>query len=429
MTCIDANGMPLFALVDCNNFYASCERVFNPSLEGKPIVVLSNNDGCVIARSNEAKALGIKMGEPYFKSRELMEKNKVVVFSSNYELYGDMSARVMQTLLLHTPILENYSIDEAFLDLAGFREPVAHAAELRRIVKQWTGIPVSVGIGPTKTLSKVANRIAKKAMKEIGVCGLLSPEEIGAALAKFPVEDVWGIGRQGSALLARNGIQTAAQFREMSDVWIRKNMHIVGLRIAWELRGIKCHELEVAPPAKKSICVSRSFSHRLCDMNSVREALLTHSARAGEKLRANKLLAKRMVVFMHTSPHAPNEPFHYAKMPFKLPYPTNDTMDISHFAIHALEQIFAPGHRYMKCGLELSEMVDEGAENLELFTIERKDRSLALMKAMDELNQKMGRNTVVFAGSGLKREWFTKRDLRSPRYTTDMNELLVAHAD
>lgn len=419
----------MFALVDCNNFYASCERVFNPSLEGRPIVVLSNNDGCVIARSNEAKELGIKMGEPYFKGRDLMEKNSVVVLSSNYELYGDMSSRVMQTLLLHTPVLENYSIDEAFLDLTGFADPLAHAAELRRVVRQWTGIPVSVGIGPTKTLSKVANRIAKKALSHIGVCGLLNAEDITKALAVFPVDDVWGIGRQLANLLAKNGVRTAGEFRDMPDRWIRKNMHVVGLRIAWELRGIKCHELELAPPPKKSICVSRSFSHRLTDIDSVREALLTHAARAGEKLRKNRLLAKRLLVFLHTSPFAPDEPFSYGKMPFNLPSPTNDTLVISHFARLALENIFLPGHRYMKCGLELSEMVEEGTENLELFPAPRAGRSEALMHAIDVLNQKMGRNTVVFAGSGLSRDWYTKRDLRSPRYTTDMNELLVAYAD
>ncbi len=419
----------MFALLDCNNFYASCERVFNPSLEGKPIVVLSNNDGCVIARSNEAKALGIKMGEPYFKGRELMEKNNVVVFSSNYELYGDMSARVMETLLLHTPVVENYSIDEAFLDLDGFADPIAHAVELRRIVKQWTGIPVSVGIGPTKTLSKVANRIAKKALAHVGVCGLLTPQDIAVALADFPVEDVWGIGRQYANLLAGHGIKTAGEFCKMPDPWIRKSMHIVGLRIACELRGIQCHELEITPPAKKSICVSRSFSHRLTEMGSVREALLTHAARAGEKLRKNKLLAKRMVVFLHTSPHAPDEPFYYGKMPLKLPSPTNDTLDISHFAVMALEQIFKPGHRYMKCGLELSEMVEDGAENLELFTPGGTERRLALMKAVDELNQKMGRNTVAFAGSGMSRDWYTKRDLRSPRYTTALDELVIAYAN
>lgn len=419
----------MFALVDCNNFYASCERVFNPSLEGRPIVVLSNNDGCVIARSNEAKALGIKMGEPYFQSRELMEKNNVVVLSSNYELYGDMSSRVMQTLLLHTPILENYSIDEAFLDLTGFPDPLAHAAELRRIVRQWTGIPVSVGIGPTKTLSKVANHIAKKAMAQVGVCGLLTADEIAKALSVFPIGDVWGIGRQLALLLAKHGVSTAGEFREMPDRWIRKNMHVVGLRIAWELRGIKCHELEVSPPPKKSICVSRSFSHRLTDIDSVREALLTHAARAGEKLRKNRLLAKRMLVFLHTSPFAKDEPFYYGKMPFNLPSATNDTLDINHFALMALERIFRPGHRYMKCGLELSEMVEQGAENLELFTAPRTERSESLMKAIDVLNHKMGRNTVVFAGSGLSRDWYTKRDLRSPRYTTDINELLVAYAD
>ena len=391
--------------------------------------MLSNNDGCIIARSNEAKALGIKMGDPYFKGREVIEKNKVVVFSSNYELYGDMSSRVMQTLLLHTPLLENYSIDEAFLELEGFQNPLSHATELRRVVKQWTGIPVSVGVAPTKTLSKVANHIAKKRLSAIGVCGLITPEEITAGLLEFPIGDVWGIGRQWAIFLAGHGITTAEQFRQMPDSWIRKNMHVVGLRIAWELRGIKCHELEFEPPAKKSICVSRSFSQRLTHIEQIREALLTHTARAGEKLRHNKLLAKRMVVFMHTSPHAQNETFHYAKLPFKLPFATNDTMELSHYCVMALNQLFQTGHRYMKCGLELMDIVEEGTENLDLFSANRNPRSQALMQALDKLNQKMGRNTVVFSCFVINRDWNTKRDLRSPRYTTDRHELFPAYAN
>lgn len=419
----------MFALVDCNNFYASCERVFNPSLEGKPIVVLSNNDGCIIARSNEAKALGIKMGDPYFKMRDLIEKNNVIVFSSNYELYGDMSSRVMQTLQLHTPLLENYSIDEAFLELDDFFDPISHAIDLRRTVRQWTGIPVSIGIAPTKTLSKVANHIAKKVLVDVGVCGLQTPDEITVACAKFPIGDVWGIGRQWAKFLAGHGINTADDFRRQPDNWIRKNMHVVGLRIAWELRGIKCHELELAPPPKKSICVSRSFSERLTTVEAVREALLTHTARAGEKLRHNGLLAKHMMVFLHTSPHAQNEPFDYGKVGFKLPFYTNDTLELSRYSNKALDVLFKPGHRYMKCGLEMSDMAAVGAENLDLFESMRNPRREALMTALDRINHKMGRNTIAFAGSGIERNWFTKRDLRSPRYTTSRHELFTALAN
>ena len=418
----------MFALVDCNNFYASCERVFNPRLEGKPIVVLSNNDGCIIARSNEAKALGIKMGEPLFKCRETIEKNKVFVFSSNYELYGDMSARVMQTLLLHTPLLENYSIDEAFLDLTGFDNPISHGTELRRLVRKWTGIPVSVGIAPTKTLSKVANHIAKKILVKVGVCGLLTDEEITDALSRFPIGDVWGIGRQWGRFLTEQGITTALQFSQLPDSWIRKHMHVVGLRIAWELRGIKCHELEFSPPPKKSICVSRSFSQRLTHKEQIREALLTHTARAGEKLRRNNLLANRMLVFMHTSPHAKNERFHYAKLPLKLPFATNDTMELCHYTMLALDHVFQAGHRYMKCGIELSDIVPVGGDNHDLFSSSRNQRSASLMKTIDTLNQKMGRNTVAFAGAGIKRDWNTKRDLKSPCYTTSREDLMVAYA-
>ena len=261
------------------------------------------------------------------------------------------------------------------------------------------------------------------------MCVLSTPEEIETALSIFPVGDVWGIGRQLARFLEGHGITTADQFRRMPDAWIRKHMHVVGLRIAWELRGIKCHELEFEPPPKKSICVSRSFSQRLTRIEQIREAMLTHTARAGEKLRYNGLLAQRMMVFMHTSPHTPNEPFYYAKMPFKLPFATNDTMELSHYAVMALDQMFQPGHRYMKCGVEMMDIVPVGAENLDLFSASRNPRNAALMQTLDKLNQRMGRNTVKFGGSGIARDWNTKRDLRSPRYTTDRGELFIVHAN
>jgi DNA polymerase V len=293
----------MLALVDCNNFYASCERVFDPSLRTKAVVVLSN-DGCIVARSAEAKALGLQMGEPYFKVRELLERHKVAVFSSNYALYGDMSQRVMKTLQQFSPEVEIYSIDEAFLNLQAFRDLPGLARQIRETVRQWTGLPVSVGIAPTKTLAKVANDTAKKKAGYNGVCVLDTPEVWEPLLNEFEVGEVWGIGPQYKELLNKHGVNTALEFSRLPETWLRKHMSVVGARTAQELRGQPCNELELHADPKKGITVSRSFGKRITEFPELEQALAAYISRAGEKLRREKLLAKHMLVFMHTSPFA-----------------------------------------------------------------------------------------------------------------------------
>jgi len=412
----------MFAIVDCNNFYASCERVFVPRLRGKPIVVLSNNDGCIIARSNEAKALGYKMGDVYFQVKERLRKDGVFVFSSNYALYGDMSRRVMQTLEAFAPEMEIYSIDEAFLDLTGFRDLLAHGQRLRATVRQHTGIPVGVGIAPTKTLAKVANFTAKKQPQYNGVCVLESPTHWEPILAALPVGEVWGIGRQHEKRLHAQGVTTAFEFSQLSDTWLRKNMSVVGLRTAQELRGIPCNELKPEADARKSVTVSRSFGQRITELQGLEEALATYVMRAGEKLREQKLVAKHMLVFANTNPHAIDrvkDPYYAPQLAFELPRHTSFTPELLHYASHALRAMFKPGFRYMKCGVILTDIVPEGFETRDLFQTRDTAKDARLMRALDALNAKQGRGTVFFASAGIERPWNMSAALRSPAYTTD----------
>ena len=386
----------MFALVDCNNFYASCERVFNPKITRSPVIVLSNNDGCVIARSNEAKALGFKMGDPYFKVRTIAERHGVAVFSSNYTLYGDMSSRVMDTLGRFAPEVEIYSIDEAFLNLAGMPEQSLPglAADIRRTVRQWTGIPVSVGLGATKTLAKAANHIAKKDPAAAGVWIIGDEASRRASLARLAVGDVWGIGRQWARFLEGNGIATALELSRQPDDWLRRHLNVIGLRTATELRGTPCIPLELAPPAKKGLVVSRMFGKRLTELEPIRQALIAYVSRAGEKLRTGGLAARHMIVFLHNSPFATNEAYYSKGAGFRLAYPTSDTTELIRHAAAALERIYRPGFHYTKCGVMLDELVPEGSGQRDLFDGRDKDRSRRLMDALDTVNRRMGRDTV-----------------------------------
>jgi DNA polymerase V len=416
----------MFALVDCNNFYASCERVFNPTLTRRPIVVLSNNDGCVIARSNEAKALGFKMGDPLFKVRPVIERHNVAVFSSNYTLYGDMSSRVMQTLQQFAPEVEIYSIDEAFLNLAGFDpcQLADLAQRIRRTVKQWTGIPVSVGIGPTKTLAKAANRLAKKDPAAAGVWLIATEEARQDALTRLPVGDVWGIGHRWAAFLEDNGIGTAAAFSQQPDSWIRKHLNVIGLRTATELRGIPCIPLELAPPPRKGLVVSRMFGRKLTAFEPVKEALVAYVTRAGEKLRRDNLLARHMVVFLQNSPFATAEPFYSNSASFQLPHATSDTAELITHACNALRPIFRPGFHYAKCGVMLTELVADGSQQRDLFDTRDQDRSRKLMTALDTVNRRMGRDTLFYAGSGIRRDWKAFANMKTQHFTTDWGKML-----
>lgn len=422
----------MFALVDCNNFYASCERAFNPKLRGRPIVVLSNNDGCVIARSAEAKALGIDMGGPYFKIKEILTRHNVAVFSSNYTLYGDMSARVMETLSQFSPDMEIYSIDEAFLGLKGFNDLPAHAEKIRATVRQWTGIPVSVGIAPTKTLAKLANQTAKKNAAYNGSCVLDTPATWLPILAKFEVRNIWGIGGQYAKMLQGHGVDTALKFAQLPDTWLRKNMSVVGLRTAQELRGISCIELELHADPKKGITVSRSFGRRITAYTELQEALASYVSRAGEKLRRENLQAKHMLVFMHTSPHATDkvkDPFYAPQMSFALPQHTNYTPELVHYAVWSLRKMYKPGYRYMKCGVILTDLVETGKATLDLFDTRDTGQQAELMKAMDKLNSRWGQRTAFYAASGVKREWVGASSLRSRNFTTDWNSLMQVRTD
>ncbi len=417
---------PTFALVDCNNFYVSCERVFNPRLTGEPVVVLSNNDGCIIARSNEAKALGIGMGVPLFKVRDLIKAHGVHVYSSNYALYGDMSQRVMETLSRFTPDIEIYSIDEAFLDLSGFRRRglTDYGRSIRSTVRRWTGIPVSVGIAKTKTLAKIANRIAKKSQKAGGVLDLTDSPYLSPALAMTEVGDIWGIGRRYAAFLRGIGINNALELRDAPEEIIRKKMGVNGLRILQELRGASCYPLEESPPPKKEITVSRSFKHPLGGRTDVGEAVAAFTSRAAEKLRAAHLEANILVVFLMTNPYHRESRF-FNMETIRLPFATSNTTELIRYAHKALDMIYREGYRYKKAGVVFRDLTSDSHTQMTLFAENREKHSNEIMRAFDSINRRFGSNTVRYAatGSTTNQKWKTVAEWRSPSYTTNWDQL------
>ena len=410
-----------FAIVDCNNFYASCERVFNPKLEGKPLVVLSNNDGCVVAASAEAKALGLTLGTPAFKNEELFTRNNVHIFSSNYTLYGDLSARVMETLRQFSPDVEVYSIDEAFLELTGMEHIDLQklGRRIKKTVQKWTGIPVSVGIAPTKTLAKVANRASKKNTEFDGVCILDNDEEIKRVLEKVEVDDIWGVGWQYAKMLKRNSIYNAYQLRSVHHDWAQKKMTIMGLNMVRELQGIPCFKIEEAPPPKKAIVCSRSFGRPVEDLGELKEALASYVTRAGEKLRSQNSVASMIQVFMGTN-HFKDEPQYSNHTIFELPVPTAYTPDLIHFALQNIERIYRKGYRYKKVGVMLAGIYRDSEHQLHLFEKQKYDKKQKeLMRRIDEMNVRMGKDTISYGASGIKRPWKMRRQKLSPSYTTD----------
>ncbi len=422
--------MPLFALVDCNNFYASCERVFNPRLAGKPVIVLSNNDGCVVARSNEAKALGIAMGVPEFQIRPLIHAHKIQVFSSNYTLYGDMSQRVMETLQQFSPEVEVYSIDEAFLSLSGFesRNLTEYGRTIRATVKQWTGIPVSVGIAETKTLAKIAGHLAKRSPDAAGVCDLTAYQERDGLLANIPVTEVWGIGPSYAKRLMQHGITSALALRQADDQWIRKQMGVVGLRTVHELRGISCLPLEQCPPTKQGITCSRSFGKPVTTLAEMREAVAAYTARAAEKLRGEQLAASTLTVFLTTNPFT-DEPQYSNSLTCRLPVATDATLELLRTALHGLETLYRDGYRYKKAGVMLLELVPVSQVQANLFDQADRDRATRLMRAVDRLNAHDGTDTVRFGAVGLTQRWRARFTNRSQAYTTNWQELPLVHVN
>jgi DNA polymerase V len=413
------------ALVDCNNFYASCERVFQPDLRGRPVVVLSNNDGCVIARSNEAKALGIEMGAPWHLNRATFERHGVIIRSSNYTLYGDMSARVMQVLGRFTPDLEIYSIDEAFLGLAGFESRIeAHAAELRRTVLQWTGIPVSVGVAPTKTLAKVANRFAKKDPERNGVFIMLDEAQTEEVLGRMPLTDLWGVARRIAERLEALGITSPLKLRDSDPAFIRERFSVVMQRMVLELRGVPCIALEDHIPDRKSIIASRSFGRAVTTFQELCEAVASYTARAAEKMRRQSLATAHVAVFVETNSFKPTDPQYHATRAVRLPIASADTGVLGEAAAQALRMLWKDGFRYKKAGVMLLDLGPANRVQGDLWTAPDTPRSKALMNALDSLNRDYGRGTLTYAAAGKQQAWKLRRDFTSPRYTTEWSELL-----
>ena len=418
--------MPVFALVDCNNFYASCEKLFRPDLKDTPVVVLSNNDGCVVARSREAKLLGIKMGVPVFQIKAEMQRHGILAFSSNYALYADLSSRVMRTLEEMAPRVEVYSIDEAFLDLTGIESAISlveFGQQVRERIGHWIGITVCVGIAPTKTLAKLANHAAKKYPATQGVVDLTNPDRQRRLLALVPVDDVWGVGKRLSKRLNTLGITTALDLANASPRAIRDQFSVVLERTVRELNGESCIELEEIPPTKKQIVCSRSFGVKVTQFELLREAVCEYATRATEKLRKEQQQAKVLTVFIRTSPFKDNEPQYSNSASGELLIPSCDTRDFIELANHLLKRIWKDGFRYAKAGVMLSDFYDPGMFQPGLFDdVSTRSNSQQLMSVLDTINQS-GAGKVFFAGQGTKKDWSMKREHLSPAYTTRWDQL------
>lgn len=417
------------ALLDCNNFYASCERVFDASVRRKPIVVLSNNDGCVIARSEEAKQIGVTMGAPLFKVESLLSEHDAEIFSSNYALYGDMSGRVMNLLHNFTPEVEIYSIDEAFLNL----EPRKHSLDnlahsIREKMYKWTGIPVSIGIGETKVLAKIANKRAKKDdLRERGVLNLYRSEKTESILKETAVDDVWGIGYRSALKLRNNDILTAWQLRETDNRFVRRLLTVVGARIALELRGVKCLPLEQSSMKKHSITCSRSFGQTVANYEIVREAVLYFLTRACEKMRANNLAANAVTIFISTDRFRPVPEPYSNSATYSSISPSDSNQEIQEWATKTLAKIFKSGFEYRKAGIILSGLVPCETLTKRMFDDERFEQKHNLMRAVDEINRKFGKDTARFGGVKTEGRWKMKQTRKSRNFTTDWNEILTVN--
>jgi DNA polymerase V len=415
----------MFALIDCNNFYASCERAFRPDLQGVPIVVLSNNDGCVIARSNEAKKLGIPMGAAAFEYESVFNQHGIKVFSSNFELYGDMSSRVMEVLAMFSPDIEVYSVDEAFLKFDGFENYnlQAYGEKLKRTVTRWTGIPVSVGFAPTKGLSKIANKIAKKfADQTKGVYIIDNDEKRIKALKWLPIEDVWGIGYRHAKRLKSIGVHRAYDFVNLSDDWVQKHMSIVGLRLKRELEGIPCLDLETPQP-KKSIATTRSFDKNYTEYEQLAERVATFAVTCAEKLRKQKSYCNTIMVFIHTNGFRKDLPQYSRNILVQTHYPTNSGIELTQFALEGLKRIFRKGYHYKKAGVIVMDIVPEMPQQIMLFE-NSNPKHAPLMKTIDTINQKFGDGKVKLARQNQKKKWVMKQEKLSPRFTTRIHEIV-----
>ena len=414
----------VFALIDCNAFYVSCERVFNPKLNNKPVVALSNNDGCIIARSKEAKALGIKMGVPLFKVKDIVERENIIVFSSNYTLYADMSRRVMNIISEFTPSIEVYSIDEAFIELTNMNvDYESYARHMRKVILQYTGIPVSIGIASTKTLTKVANHIAKDDESLEGVCSLIQHENLDQVLEDTNVADVWGVGRQLSKKLIANGIFNAKLLKNCEDAWVRKMMSVNGLKTVSELREISCLDLEETSATRKSCCTTRSFGKPLINLEDIEQAVTTFARRATERIRGENLIASTVSVFLRTNPFDRNR-YYSNSSTTTLSYPTYDTVQIVKTALQLTKIIFRENYKYKKAGVLLSGFYEKGTETKDLFS-EARYRSPKLMSAVDQINERYGSDTIQIATECQMGKWKQKRKNCTQSYTTQLDNVLL----
>ena len=412
----------MYALVDCNNFYVSCERIFNPRLEGVPVVVLSNNDGCIISRSNEAKALGLKMGEPVFKRKELIEQHNVKVFSSNYALYGDISHRVMNTLRNFSPFIEIYSIDEAFLDIKGTcSDLTAYGQNIRKTIQKNIGMPIGAGIAPTKSLAKIANRIAKK---RNGVFAIESENQRLWALANTPVEDIWGVGRRYAVLLKKHRVNTALDFTNLSTDWIRRHMTVQGHRLKEELLGKPCIDLETVMQPKKNIATTRAFGKKLSDIEQIKESVSSHATSCAAKLRRQKSVDRFVTVFIHTDPFSETQKYVSRSITVTLPEASNSDFVLAKASIAGLNKIFIPNLLYKKAGVIVSEIGPESAIQRNLFESYNTEKLNSVSKVTDFLNAKYGKSTVKLAVQGSSRDWKLKQEKLSPSYTTRWEDLM-----
>ncbi|HRF67521.1 MAG TPA: Y-family DNA polymerase [Ignavibacteria bacterium] len=420
----------IFALVDCNNFYVSCERVFNPKLNNVPVVVLSNNDGCVVARSEEAKALGITMGIPYFKVKGIIESNNIRVLSSNYVLYGDMSERVMNLLAKFTPNIELYSIDEAFLDMKDIsvNDYTAYGKEIRKTIFKNTGIPVSVGIARTKTLSKIANEYVKHNPRLNGVFDIVDFPKMDKLLAHVPIHEVWGIGGAFGRMLMNRKILSAKDFRDASEFFIKDKMGIIGLRTKYELQGLSAVSLDEVLEPKKAIMSSRSFGMYVSELSELSEAISQYTIRAAEKLRQQQSCCNSINVFVMTNHYKLTDKQHAENKTITLPEPANYTPELIKYAVFLLRKIYKPGYNYIKAGVLLGNIVPETPVQLNAFLVNRDhDKRNRIMKAMDNINKTFGRDSLKVASSGIAQDWAMKRQHISQRYTTNWNELLTVN--
>ena len=417
-----------FALVDCNNFYVSCERVFQPALRGKPVGILSNNDGIIVAASEELKALNIKRGTAPFQVKHLLEKFEVKLLSSNYALYGDMSARVMKTLAKFTPNLEVYSIDEAFLSLNGFEHLnlTDYGNKIKITVEKWTGIPVSVGIAPTKTLAKLAGVIAKKYKKFGGVFDLTAHPKIDKVLQYVPVEKVWGIGHRYAKMLRKHGIENAFQLSRASEKWIQKRMTIMGLRTVKELNGISCIDIDLDLEPRKQIVSSKSFGRPVKELQELKEALVSYCSRAVQKLREQNLVASQIMVYLTTNRFRKNEPQYANFASARIPVPSAYTPDFLHEANRLLNHLYRAGYNYKKVGVMISDIMAQKFAPLDFFApCYLDDRRKIVMDILDRINLKFDTKALFYAGIGKEQHWKMRREMLSPRFTTNWNEIPI----